>query len=162
MGPKLQNCGKPSSFRGFHSTDCPSEWGQTVTLNLEKLGVDLVSIQLIAPASGAPRQRHKHWHPRTIACFHSTDCPSEWGPVRYPSQTHHAAARFHSTDCPQRVGPVRHETKYVARRSHPRFHSTDCPSEWGPDNSIWNRDRIGNASVSIQLIAPASGALVIE
>ena len=40
----------------FHSTDCPSEWGQAAEAAKAKVLKD-VSIQLIAPASGASRRR---------------------------------------------------------------------------------------------------------
>ena len=39
----------------FHSTDCPSEWGLAYLVSIvDNLKKALVSIQLIAPASGAP------------------------------------------------------------------------------------------------------------
>ena len=72
---------KRQDFRGlqrFHSTDCPSEWGQEKTAMLQEF-VDKVSIQLIAPASGALKRR-KCSVSIALVCFHSTDCPSEWGP----------------------------------------------------------------------------------
>ena len=37
----------------FHSTDCPSEWGPKVGNAIVHLLDAMVSIQLIAPASGA-------------------------------------------------------------------------------------------------------------
>ena len=43
---------REEDLSGFHSTDCPSEWGHNVvTVNCQNGSV--VSIQLIAPASGA-------------------------------------------------------------------------------------------------------------
>ena len=42
--------------------------------------------------------------------------------------------------------------------SHKGFHSTDCPSEWGLMAEV--QDILRNLDVSIQLIAPASGALM--
>ena len=87
-----------------------------------------VSIQLIAPASGAPTVSCRI--DSKIFCFHSTDCPSEWGHERH----------YHRHNSPMES-----------------FHSTDCPSEWGltivaifPSHT--------RTKVSIQLIAPASGA----
>ena len=87
-----------------------------------------VSIQLIAPASGASKTKESilclHYF-----CFHSTDCPSEWGP----------------------------ESEIIAMPiKWLSFHETDCPSEWGLEVVSF----VGHSStaVSIQLIAPASGA----
>ena len=42
-------------WKGFHSTDCPSEWGLGCGYSPRWTDIlFLVSIQLIAPASGAP------------------------------------------------------------------------------------------------------------
>ena len=38
---------------GFHSTDCPSEWGPLPLFEFQYANGNKVSIQLIAPASGA-------------------------------------------------------------------------------------------------------------
>ena len=45
-----------------------------------------VSIQLIAPASGATKKQSTGDAP--IKSFHSTDCPSEWG-LLTKSLVHH-------------------------------------------------------------------------
>ena len=63
-----------------------------------------VSIQLIAPASGA-KATNIMWGGSYVVGFHSTDCPSEWGQAEVFCE--------HNKGC---------------------FHSTDCPSEWGLSN----------------------------
>ena len=86
--------------------------------------------------------------------FHSTDCPSEWGHTEIDENEEETGNYcFHSTDCPSEWGPF---TESHVALAIDGFHSTDCPSEWGPSyyemkNGEWHR-------VSIQLIAPASGA----
>ena len=65
-----------------------------------------VSIQLIAPASGAYDQLERSSKAEITQSFHSTDCPSEWGLLE--------SDRFLLPDI------------YFWS-----FHSTDCPSEWG-------------------------------
>ena len=45
--------------RCFHSTDCPSEWGPHGSYQLQERAVLCVSIQLIAPASGASPDDHR-------------------------------------------------------------------------------------------------------
>ena len=57
----------------------------------------IVSIQLIAPASGAAKTKLGY-----LIClrgFHSTDCPSEWG-LRKNDGREIIAQGFQSTDCP--------------------------------------------------------------
>ena len=44
--------------KSFHSTDCPSEWGHRDPEKAAKLAGLQVSIQLIAPASGASPLTH--------------------------------------------------------------------------------------------------------
>ena len=62
----------------FHSTDCPSEWGPYApAYGFEP--ANQVSIQLIAPASGALLPLGETLADLLDASFHSTDCPSEWG-----------------------------------------------------------------------------------
>ena len=138
----------------FHSTDSPSEWGpgRTYTAS-EELDNALVSIQLIAPASGAHVTNIRivgsiggfhstdcpsEWGPSIDAppgvssttCFHSTDCPSEWGLVsQSPTRLGSPENSFHSTDCPSEWGLDREKLDGV--KHNPSFHSTDCPSEWG-------------------------------
>ena len=71
----------PHSRSGsFHSTDCPSEWGLEGWIDTLVAG-HTVSIQLIAPASGALRRLllERVLYGSHFYSFHSTDCPSEWG-----------------------------------------------------------------------------------
>ena len=44
--------------KSFHSTDCPSEWGHVAYASVTTLRPYEVSIQLIAPASGAGSNRN--------------------------------------------------------------------------------------------------------
>ena len=64
-----------------------------------------VSIQLIAPASGAQAALVKFVR-LMKASFHSTDCPSEWGPQdgMKPCNALRLVRGFHSTDCPSEWG----------------------------------------------------------
>ena len=110
----------------------------------------LVSIQLIAPASGAVMSG-AFWI-LDLECFHSTDCPSEWGPQSkrdYPDMAQAVSSQL--------IAPASGAWNANAMTTEAKcFLSTDCPSEWGR-----NYKTVGSPvvfEVSIQLIAPASGA----
>ena len=111
--------------------------------------------------------------------------PFNWLPQRvglclYYIKTKSSIWSFHSTDCPSEWGLLNGKLSLVSLKS---FHSTDCPSEWGsclrlnhPPSPLytqfpfnWLPQRVGltdnwwksyseSSEVSIQLIAPASGA----
>ena len=75
MGPSNPEKSELVYSQSFHSTDCPSEWGRHLRLHGSPRAH--VSIQLIAPASGATSGLKLLV--ATYSGFHSTDCPSEWG-----------------------------------------------------------------------------------
>ena len=60
----------------FHSINFPSEWGEKLEL-LKTTRKNVVSIQLISPASGELRDRHTRQVRKSR--FHSINFPSEWG-----------------------------------------------------------------------------------
>ena len=101
----------------------------------------VVSIQLIAPASGALNgSALMSLMPRSS--FHSTDCPSEWGHWICPGVN----AKFPVSI--QLIAPASGATIHTPAKinGHKRFHSTDCPSEWG----FWDKVEVysgwGNGS----------------
>ena len=204
MGLKNWTTDTSHPVSSFHSTDCPSEWGalnesfmllssnrfpfnwlpQRVGLLgrfHERIGLLPVSIQLIAPASGALSE---YLNTNNLQLF-----PFNWLPQRVGldlvltrSFTVDELKLFPFNWLPQRVGPNFESNLRVYRAC---FHSTDCPSEWGHDflSSYkvmiikfpfnWLPQRVGLKSwvarativmkwkvVSIQLIAPASGAVI--
>ena len=93
----------------FHSTDCPSKWGQAREQGHgEEDHESSVSIQLIAPASGAPNSPSGTVLQKLTPSFHSTDCPSKWGhvPKYYQLDRGDGHVSFHSTDCPSKWGRI--------------------------------------------------------
>ena len=130
----------------FHSIGCPSEWGATSTRPQNTHGK--VSIQLVAPASGAVGLALQKW---LFIRFHSIGCPSEWGACLI--QLHGRFIEFPFNWLPQRVGR--------SKPCHYKRMSTAFPFNWLPQRV--GRDELalfhpGQMRVSIQLVAPASGA----
>ena len=71
-----------------------------------------VSIQLIAPASGALKPLQMDVTLRGFTpSFHSTDCPSEWGLNIALAFWRSTATGFHSTDCPSEWGQKYKDSK---------------------------------------------------
>ena len=84
-------------------------------------------------------------------------CPSEWGLATYgDGQSVTFKEQFPFNWLPQRVGPLRWITPNPTFLG---FHSIGCPSEWGRRGV--DRESLG-FYVSIQLVAPASGASFIR
>ena len=112
----------------------------------------IVSIQLIAPASGAYALSVQGGY--LGRCFHSTDCPSKWG-LPFDSWLRSRKPRQVSI---QLIAPASGAMERYLDVLLPQwgFHSTDCPSKWGHAaiGSVFTSFK----KVSIQLIAPASGA----
>ena len=84
--------------------------------------------------------------------FHSIGCPSEWGRMR-DKMARPAIVEFPFNWLPQRVGPGPTDRPFAGEKLC--FHSIGCPSEWGLLVSI---GVFALTLVSIQLVAPASGA----
>ena len=86
-----------------------------------------VSIQLIAPASGALNgSALMSLMPRSS--FHSTDCPSEWGLITIVGTNPKHCVSI------QLIAPASGALVRTQDGIHmvdSGFHSTDCPSEWG-------------------------------
>ena len=122
----------------------------------------LVSIQLIAPASGASPGEFDRLA-KTIDCFHSTDCPSEWGPrspglrTSYDTVSIQLIAPASGAMRSLRVGLIPSSgvsIQLIAPASGAKliqaemlsailgFHSTDCPSEWGQGSGSMNINEI--------------------
>ena len=114
--------------------------------------ISLVSIQLVAPASGAARKRHHGDLLRIVSI--QLVAPASGALVLQQMIDNPADFMFPFNWLPQRVGP---ETVYVIQRGEVlSFHSIGCPSEWG--RRIFFQRPKDTFVVSIQLVAPASGA----
>ena len=197
VGPETVYVIQRGEVLSFHSIGCPSEWGRRIFFQRPK-DTFVVSIQLVAPASGASHLRIPpvvvvwfpfNWLPQRVGllscshrlgskitvsiqlvapasgafmaggskvqaeiCFHSIGCPSEWG-CQPPLRGQMLSACFHSIGCPSEWGlppmPTRKELAQL------------FPFNWLPQ-------RVGlmepflvrrlELRVSIQLVAPASGA----
>ena len=136
----------------FHSIGCPSEWGRLATQPEWK--VKPVSIQLVAPASGAELLIQGaysngflfpfNWLPQRVGPrrpireeFSRPLFPFNWLPQRVGPPINdrgtHCYALFPFNWLPQRVGPSLNP--FAAGRCS-GFHSIGCPSEWGRFGAI--------------------------
>ena len=111
----------------FHSIGCPSEWGPRTSNSSWKWS--RVSIQLVAPASGAISE---------ISCDPPIDL------IKFPFNW-----------LPQRVGPWSVLAAYSLKA---RFPFNWLPQRVGPQFEASSQDY--DLVVSIQLVAPASGATI--
>jgi hypothetical protein len=60
---------------GFHSISFPNEWGVREYFGIKK--PDIVSIQLVSPASGEKKKEPRNYI--LPIRFHSISFPNEWG-----------------------------------------------------------------------------------
>ena len=101
--------------------------GAVIEVAGNKLSVIQVSIQLIAPASGAFTPAT--WNPSSRSVSIQLIAPASGGPPNEPCMNGVIPTRFHSTDCPSEWGLL--TITEMCTTLSTRFHSTDCPSEWG-------------------------------
>ena len=154
----------------FHSNAFPSEWGLTADQLSTQL-TDVVSIQMLSPASGDLARRSRQLtaasrfpfkcfpqrvgttvtarHVKLIgSCFHSNAFPSEWGRQHdYPSTTASVGVSI------QMLSPASGDAQCIDEHSasaRSGFHSNAFPSEWGPPSPD-PMSRIHLVAVSIQM-----------
>jgi len=140
----------PLSSEDFHSISFPSEWGLTKNGPRKGQRSEVISIQLVSPASGDVNDLRLQ--AREVYHFHSISFPSEWG-LDSIIRKAHQQIDFHSISFPSEWG---HESSWYRGypsgisiqlvspasgddvgfifplTNHSDFHSISFPSEWGP------------------------------
>jgi len=136
--------------------------------------VDIISIQLVSPASGdrgtsrtgcpvvhisiqlvSPASGDHGWSNSGVRAgiyFHSISFPSEWGPLASGCQVNFPEVDFHSISFPSEWGLG---DASPCGLDLPDFHSISFPSEWGRHRA--GMDAMESLRISIQLVSPASG-----
>ena len=113
---------------GFHSTDCPSEWGLWKITFLTVRLLPVVSIQLIAPASGAFSNLAFIASSNVDVTVSIQLIAPASGAKILDGDNHRLYLLVSIQLIAPASGALTEEDRWESFTS---FHSTDCPSEWG-------------------------------